>query len=539
MRITVYLLRTDVGIEKETLRDHARYTECALVPPSDADCEWRLFLHQGTPQDAGWLKHIRPLFAGPPPVTSFGISSGAVLLVRVHGRVFAITFGTGFHAIDEALKEPDFGLLVAANSIDPDQVMLADSRGMGKGRRNAMSRLPTPNDMFALGLLTDEEWIRRFGGVVELPGFARTASGADSLSLAIDQFSLVRLPETLGRALERWQADDYKTRFPFLTYFRRVSDKELVAELDEMVADLVRARDPDVGFALPDEYHLTADWYHVSRRRRYRDLYELLTDEVYGAIDEVDGWADPLDTVKVEAYDMNGDTVSSQRSLRSFAVATVERVAGAVKQQYTLTAGVWFRVDQAYVEQVDRFLANKVVDLTAELGLPVWDEDFLEQNVEGSYGEQRYNNYVGDELGHLVLDRKLYRGSAGERVEVCDLLTRSKQLVCVKRMDGSDKLSHLFQQGSVSAQLVMANDDYRDNLMTKLHELDPTAEFGNARDWTVVYAIATSRPGDLKDIMYFFSRAALKMHAEAIISRGFNVAVVKIDRVAPPEAPRC
>jgi uncharacterized protein (TIGR04141 family) len=531
MRITVYLLRANVGFEKEILRDHNRYTECAVVSPDDADCEWRLLMHPGSPQDAGWLKHIRPLFAGPPPVASFGISPGAVLLVRAHGRVFAVTFGTGFHAVDEALKEPDFGLLVAANSIDPDQVMLADSRGMGKGRRNAMSRLPTPNDMFALGLLTDEEWIRRFGGVAELPGFARTVSGADSLSLAIDEFRLADLPETLGKAVDLWRADDYKTRFPFLTYFRRVSDKELVGELDDLVEVLIRTRDPEVGFAVPDEYHLTADWYHVTRRRRHHDLFELLTDEMYSAIDQVDGWADPLNAVKVEAYDMNGDIVSRPRPLRSYVVATVDRAAGAIKQQYTLTAGIWFRVDQAYVEQVDRFLANKVVDLTAELGLPLWDEKFLEENVAGKYGEQRYNIWVGDQLGHVVLDRKLYRGSAGEKVEICDLLTKGKHLICVKRMDGSDKLSHLFQQGSVSAQLVMGNDDYRDKLMTKLHELNPAAEFGVARDWTVVYAIATSKPGNLKDIMYFFSRAALKMHAEAMISRGFNVALAKIDRV--------
>lgn len=530
MRITVYLLRADAAFEKEILRNHSRYTECPLVPPEEDDCAWRLFLHPGSSQDAGWLKHLRPLFAAEPTVASRGISPGAVLLVQAHWRVFAVTFGTGFHAIDDGLKESDFGLLVAANSVDPDQVMLADSRGMAKGQRNAMSRLPTPNDMFALGLLTDEEWIRRFGGIAELPGFARTVSGADSLSLAIEDFRLTELPGTLGKALDRWRADDYKTRFPFLTYFRRVSDRELIAELDGEVESLIQARDPGVGFAVPDEYHMTADWYHVSRRRRFHDLYELLTDEMYSAIDEVAGWDDPLSAVKVEAYDMNDDVVSGVRPLRAYVVATVDRSVGDARHQYTLTAGVWFRVDQAYVEQVDRFLSSKVLDLTAELGLPVWDEKFLEKNAEGKYGEQRYNNWVGGQLGHAVLDRDLYRGNAGEKVEICDLLTKSKHLICVKRMDGSDKLSHLFQQGSVSAQLILGNDDYQAKLMRKLHGLDPAAEFGVAQEWTVVYALATSKPGHLKDIMYFFSRAALKMHAEAIISRGFKVAVAKIDR---------
>lgn len=538
MRITVYLLRSSAEFAKETLRDHRRFKECTVVRPDAEDVDWRLFMDPGTPLDAGWLKHISPLFAGPPPVASFGLSPGAVLLVRAHGRVFAVTFGTGFHAIDDGLKEPDFGLLVAANSVDPEQVMLAEARGMGKGRRNALSTLPTPNEMFALGLLTDEEWVRRFGGVVEIPGFARTIAGADSLSLAIDRYRLADLPATLGKALERWQADDYKARFPFLTYFRRVADKGLIAELDEAVEALLQARDPDIGFAVPDELRLTADWYRVARRRNSYDVYELLTEEIYTAIGAVGGWEAPLTGVKVESYDMSGDIVSSARPLRSYVVATVERTLGSTRQQYTLTAGIWFRVDQEYVEQVDRFLSAKVPDLTGELGLPVWDEKFLEENVEGKYGEERYNIWVGDQLGHAVLDRKLYRGKAGEKVEICDLLTKGKHLICVKRMDGSDKLSHLFQQGSVSAQLALGNDDYQATLMSKLCELDPSAEFGAAREWTVVYALATSKPGALKDIMYFFSRAALKMHAEAIISRGYKVGLAKIDRIAgaPPVA---
>ncbi|MFE9748702.1 hypothetical protein ACFYOT_27665 [Saccharothrix saharensis] len=47
-------------------------------------------------------------------------------------RVFAVTFGTGFH---------------------------------GKGKRNATSRLAQPGEVFAMGLSTDEEWIRQFGAL--------------------------------------------------------------------------------------------------------------------------------------------------------------------------------------------------------------------------------------------------------------------------------------------------------------------------------------------------------------------------------------
>ncbi|WP_433654324.1 DUF6119 family protein [Nocardia sp. CA-128927] len=131
-----------------------------------------------------------------------------------------------------------------------------------------------------------------------------------------------------------------------------------------------------------------------------------------------------------------------------------------------------------------------------------------------------------------VLDRQLYRGRPGTNIEVCDVLTRDKKLLCVKRMDGSDKMSHLFQRGSMSARMLLDDNDYRERVMGGLHRLDPSAEFGSAGEWTVVYAIATGKEGDLGEIMYFFSRAALKMHGAAVGGRGFKVAIAKIRHTA-------
>ncbi len=276
---------------------------------------------------------------------------------------------------------------------------------------------------------------------------------------------------------------------------------------------------------------MSADWFRLSRRRNEHWLPELRTEDVYDVIDELKGWAQPLTSVKVEARDLAGEIVHERVDLRSYLVASVRRQTPERTEDYAITAGAWFRIDQQYVEVVDRHLRDNVDDLTVDLQLPVWDDKYLKDNVKGKYGEERYNRYVSDEYGYALLDRKLYRGQAGERVEICDLLTPDKKLICVKRMDGSDKLSHLFQQGSVSAQMLMTNDDYKAKVMDKLRELDPAAEFGSPTEWTVVYAIATSKPGALKDIMYFFSRAALRMRGLSIKGNDIRVAVAKIDRL--------
>ncbi|MFC4002998.1 DUF6119 family protein [Prauserella oleivorans] len=534
MRITLYLLREGVALDKTVLRRRDLFREVPLQPPETADLAWRLFVRTPPEREARWVNYVRPIFADVEAESEIRISSkssGAVLLVHVHERVFAITFGTGFHALDLGTVELDFGLRVAANCVDPDKITMADARGLGKGRRNATSRLPVPNEVFALGLLTDEEWIRKFGGDVKLTGFAKSARGADSLQLSIDDFDLTKLGPKLRQVLDLYQSTGYREHFPFLDYFRRETDKALIEHLDRLAGEAVCWRDRDVGFAMPDEFDLLADAYRLSRRREQAWLTELRTEDVYDAIEQVKGWNKPLTSVKVEPFDRSEHVVGDRKPLRSYAVVSVPYQVGDETRHYTLTAGAWFRIDQEYVELVDRYLRDFVDLWPEDQRLPAWDDSYLKAHVEGRYGEERYNRWVARERRYVLLDRDLYRGRAGERVEICDLLTKDKQLICVKRMDGSDKMSHLFQQGSVSARMLMTNQTYRDKLMDRLRQLDPTATFGEASQWTVVFAIATSKPGDLKDIMYFFSRAALKMHAEAIKSCGFKVSLAKIDKL--------
>lgn len=493
--------------------------------------EWLLFVRDTPAHDVTWFDYLSPIVASPEERPPTSKSAGAVLLVKAHGRVFAVTFGTGFHAIDHADVEPDFGLKVTANCVAANTLTLAEARGLGKGKRNAMSRLALPGAMFALGLLTDEEWIRQFGGQVVVDGFARSAKGADSLQLDFDEtFALAELPTKLRRALDLYESTAYRDRFPFLDYFRRETDKGRIAELDARIAECMQARDPEVGFAMPDEVEVVADAYRVSRYKREVRLSQLITEDVYTAIDTLDGWQDPLQCVKIRPLDAAGQPIGSKEDLRRYVVGLVRREVDGTCQDYAVTAGAWFRVDQRYAEIVDRYLADNIPDITDELDLPEWDDEYLTAHVDGKYGEDRYNRHSCEQRGYALLDQDFYRGSAGERVEICDQLTPDKKLICVKRMDGSDKMSHLFQQGSVSAQLIVSNDDYKAKLMAKLHELDPAAKFGDPSDWTVVYAIAAGKPGPLKKSMYFFTRAALRTHAQSIRSMGFKVAIAKIDR---------
>lgn len=527
MRITLYLLRDGAGIAKETLQNHTKYREIPLLPPDDPALTWRLFVQQKPPTQASWVKHMAPILVAPDQLTLLGQSSAAVLLVGAHDRVFALTFGSGYHAIGLASMEPDFGLKVVANSVDPNKLTTAEARGLDKGTKNSVSSLPVPNEVFALGLRTNEEWIRRLGGKVQDISFAANATGADSLRLSVDGFTFASLGHKLRETLDLFESTRYLNSFPFLDYFRRLPTKSpLIPVLNRLVHEQLVQRSDQVGFAAPREFAWHDPDYFLlhAGRRSTGNVSELTPENVYEALDVLNAWSEPMRRVKVDALGSGSDGLDYGTPLGQYVVANV--VHDGVS--YTLTAGVWFKIDQRYAERLDRFM-DAVDDLTDELALPDWDDaDLIARGVPGNYGEERYNNFVGESGGYVTLDRKFYRGEVGEQVEICDLLNSKKQLLCVKRMDGSDKMSHLFQQGSVSAKL-MFDDSYRAKILEYLGAIGGGAEFGSPSDWTFVFAIATSKEGALRDIMTFFSKVALQTHADAIAGRGgFKVAVAKI-----------
>jgi uncharacterized protein (TIGR04141 family) len=97
-------------------------------------------------------------------------------------------------------------------------------------------------------------------------------------------------------------------------------------------------------------------------------------------------------------------------------------------------------------------------------------------------------------------------------------------MVCVKKLTKSATLSHLFSQGSVSAQLYNGEEPYR----ARVEGAVPAGGTANNLTPTIVYAIGTSRPGALADELFFFSKVNLLSHARIVRQCGLKVALAKI-----------
>ncbi|WP_199443845.1 DUF6119 family protein [Umezawaea beigongshangensis] len=524
MRITLYLLREGVEFSSAALRDGDSFQEVQLLPVDDF--EWKLFVLPRSPKEPTWATAVRSLVISEVALDELRIQSSAgVLLARVDGRIFALTFSSGFHAIAVENLEPGFGLRVTANVIASDKVVSADTKGFSSSSRSQKIILPSASELHELGIETSEEWVKNLGGKVVDADFASTAAGADSLRLTIKDFSLRKLPEKLKEISKVYQDETYKSAFGFLDNFTRIDKRDpLVERLDAAVEKMLRAESDELGFAAPDPFeHLDADHYQIRYRRKVV-LDDLNAEDVYAAIKEFNlpksaVW---MHRVMVIPLKDDGNPADREYKLYNYIQAEIEFPG---EGRFALTSGVWFRIAASFLDEVRNFVGD-IEDISDDLALEPWDTKVL--NADSAEGE--YNTFICNKRGYVHLDKKNFHFGRYEKVEICDALTADKKLLCVKRASQSSTLSHLFSQASVSAAL-MNEADYRNKVVEHLGGVLANASFGTHADWTFVYAIATKKPGRLADSLFFFSKVNLFRHAKIIRSCGFKVALARIEIV--------
>lgn len=186
-----------------------------------------------------------------------------------------------------------------------------------------------------------------------------------------------------------------------------------------------------------------------------------------------------------------------------------------------MAGGDWFRIAKDFADEVSNFI--KHVDI-ASVSLPAAHA--------GEY-EETYNARVAaTDASFLLLDQKPVSGSVGRGgVEPCDLLTDRGGFVHVKRKTRSATLSHLFGQGTVSAEAFLSDEVFRTKLKKLVTKLDPT--FGplvptgrpDPSRYEVTYAIVTKRPTGVPRKLPFFSQLHLMQAVQRLRLMGYKVSV--------------
>lgn len=523
--------------------EHPAALQAEITAP---DFSARVYVANQPPRPVSWARFLQ---GGDPTIQiQLGQAPAAVVIVRVgdkptskqRTRIFAFVFGgTGRFLIRADCYSRGYGLRTALNLMYPRsaashaRLRAVQSKTHAATMVRSSTQASDLSDFETFGVSTLRDMMSRATGV---PDDATTwggrIGGGDSLILQRDMpfASLGELSRQIDAAHAR---TDYEERFKWVDYVQPITDPDLIGTLEALVVDQLQTGTPGRLQLAPPE---VINWDQISGFRFHGDprasrkngpmtrpelrlAHYLHAPQIRQLLAGLD--VDKLRAYRIHAVDDNGFPQLNWSVWRCL-VGEVQHDGST----YILDEGDFFQVAADYLSELDAFIQR----------LPA--AALLMPSAKPGEWEGGYNSRVAGN-GLLLLDKQLIKPSRRvTSIELCDLLTKDRKLIHVKRHLGSSELSHLFAQGAVSAELVQDDTQFREAAHAKVKELAAgDAAYGffdttnlNPPDFEIVYGIIERwKNRSLAEALPFFSKVNLRGAAESLTSRGFHISLKQID----------
>ena len=482
------------------------------------------YTERSHPRPPNW---IRDFFLGRLGVNVNLLTSNAkgILLVKMtgpHNRIMAVIFGFGRHLLKPGAIEDRFGLRVVLNSVDPDSLRSIDKTALGSVPKQSREQISREGESANFGIDVEQDLINSVTGKSRIENFGRTITGRDTFA-ASAKFDVTDIKDFLSETLERFGSSEYRERFDWIDQIKDVRSKSKIVMLDLELVRLFAAGEFEKIWMAPPE---VVDWADARGFRYLRKRSKIFADldpvELKRAAAAQPITIDWLSASKIHLISARTDDVSmSWPSYRCiYAEINIENT------MYVLNSGKWFQVADDFTDLVERDFRS-----TPESSI-----DFPEYRHDN---ENSYNQELSQKLhGSFCLDANLIiHGGGQSKIEFCDVLSSSNEIIHVKRYSGSAQLSHLFNQGVVAAELLVSDAVFRQKLNDKLPDhlkIQNHLERPNAEDYEIVFTIISKSANPLN--LPFFSKVSLRNAKRRLFGFRYRVSIKKVRAISNEDA---
>lgn len=469
----------------------------------------------------GWLKRVRPFVPDLPNLrnTTF---PGAVLLIPVGDRTFALTLGYGRALLAQDSFEDGFGLKVTLNAVPPGNIRAIDRSSFDAFAHQTRTQGLRPGELEQFGLDMEQDILRAVVGKPRNDTLGERMYGKDALIFHV-RANLSEIPDLLSLYLAEFRSLEYQKAYPDMDQLAIVKDRALLERLEKQLVEKIRNGDGDrLWLAVPDFVDWSRDGFRYSDASYppYPDL------QLNDFLAHVRGDRATLQIKGRRVHCIDLESGHEERSWPLVKCIYCEVILG--KSTYVLSNGHWYQVKKDFVAAVDK----AINPLLAPTSLP----EFIGKDKD----EAGYNKRVAKAMGCFKFDRKTvhHGGRRGDQIEPCDLFTKRRELIHVKRYSGSSVLSHHFAQGLVSSETLYDDSAYREKMRRKLPDefkaLLPMNKFDSTK-YKIVYAIIGQPPADKKlaELLPFFSRVNLRRTVKHLKRMGYEVTVEWVTSASP------
>ena len=527
---TLYRLRHTAKLEHAVKKKYRDERSVVTEPCKVADRDALLvYGHVGADGPVKWASRVHQLTGV--TVETTNTTAAGVLLLRANDDAdtptWGLCWGMGWLLLDQSHVDGAFGQRLALRSVDPDLLSSLTRTVLDERAKIDRSSIPAGAGLTGFGIGGFGELVTRVVGKAEIKGLTIDkpfrVRGADALSVPLG-LTPTELVADL-KVLEALLSQKPRAELQVLEQLVPVKKKTLLHDKLEEHLRAELKKSPDVSkiaVTWPHEHlseNKSPEAFRVKRGGGTAPRAGLPTAALI--IDLMkDREISSMDTIKIQLFgDAEGEEpVSSEIPLRKW-VAFEKEESG---RRYFLHNGQWYAMDLDYAKQLDDHVRN-IFAKQAGVTMPAW---------YAPDDEEAYNRKAAQELGAVLMDRKLVQTTQNKRgFEPSDLITTNDVYVHVKSASSSAPLSHLFAQGGNSAHALQYDEEARKQLRSRVQQRGGNEDLIGAKPRKVVYAIRSKRIGEslIADDLFSFSKVSLVRVFDELEARGIEVRIASID----------
>ena len=441
-----------------------------------------------------------------------------VLVVKIctddkNERMFAISWGYGKYLLNDSVVERDFGIKVVLNSLEKNRVRSLESKSFIGPKKTSREQLFINGTIDDFGLNIGKDLVNGITGKCNDEIFMnKDVKGTDLLQFKSD-ISIQEMPEMLKKVYEKYTDEAYLEEYEWIDFIKVVKDKDVIYDLDSLLVN----KFGDYSSTMIATFPEIIEWENVIHIK-YTGLGKNVKEDIDIAFMreacKKGGELDDLKNKKIEVKYIN-DIESLKFRFYNCLYLEVE-----YKQlQYCFSDGEWYEISNDYFSQIENEY-NKIK--ISEIFFPIHEDGEREDDYNNRFVQLNSTN-------SLCMDKKTINyGQGHSSIELCDILTRNKEYIHIKKGQTSSGLSHLFNQGLVSSELIKDAEFIKRANNKIAEQINDTEYLINVEDNPkIIYGIITTKTVKRPEIP-FFSKIVLVGVEKNLRSRNYDVYIKNI-----------
>jgi uncharacterized protein (TIGR04141 family) len=557
-KLNIFLIKE--GFPNDKIIEQHNSSSARTIQKLTIHNNYKLYIRANPQHRPDWVTKFFDSSQDIPNIMVSSIGSILIIPISMHTqdsvvtRLFALAFGYGRALLNPSAIEQRFGLKCVLNSVADDALRKIGFTDVSGNAKRSSEQLPRSATIAEFALDVERNLLNNVTAKGQendlLDG---TITGGDSISLT-KNIDINIIENFLPQLYQRYRSNKYKENFEWVDNISPVKDPDLKRRLwDEAIHQI----NPSSGerpastlwMAIPD----ILNWESVlgfqiagepkSNGGELPLHDDILLPEVIASFRKPLQTYDQLSSKKILVKDSE-DTHQSWSADKCL-VGEIE----LGHRNYCVSDGAWYEIQKDYEKRINEdYRQTKHSDISF---IPYLNDEYnqpfqVPKTDREKYEikcEERYNYELERQLNHstlehyMLMDRHLVSyGGGRSREEFCDLLSDDGQRIHVKRYSGSAVMSHLFNQGLVSASLEKDADAFTNKVNDIISEIG--AEYKsqvehfllkNNQVHEVVFGIVAPHSNSTNHDLPFFSKVAFSAVKKQLQRMGLETSIQWIE----------